>query len=365
MRRKRRPRVSVWALAEVCGDDGSHTLQPLCERGRLVFKTDRALLQKLFACPNSGGKLVRLSLQRLSTPGAFAQLDAGLGFAAWHQNRVLRSWDIWDESAAKPSAVKAQASCDNKGAVPAKSSDLLDGLRGGFLATLKGLEPSHSNTGQERHRGVVTVLPVPDLHQVENSSSSGSDCDGGALGLDRLVLEDLAVKAADAEEIAKGEVGGSGALSSSRGASASGSAAPSHSSSSLAPQPQPVVPPPAAPAEARPSGRQRRAHAWGVWSVAPVMSHGHHIGWGATCGKHFNDGEVTVCKRQLVLGDMTESECRRRLKAWLLAGVDIPPGPTARFRHFEIMPRMIDPLPSEASLDKSAGMLAARQASAS
>eukprot|EP00969_Alexandrium_andersonii_P347495 15364053-Alexandrium_andersonii.AAC.1 len=48
---------------------------------------------------------------------------------------------------------------------------------------------------------------------------------------------------------------------------------------------------------------------------------------------------------------LSSDECRRRMKAWLLEGQAIPPGPAARQLHMDIMPRLINPLPDEGTMD--------------
>ena len=86
------------------------------------------------------------------------------------------------------------------------------------------------------------------------------------------------------------------------------------------------------------------------------------VGYGVTCGCHLNkyDSPNTECKRQLFLGKepMTETECRARLKAWLLLGADIPMGPDSREQHMQIMPRGISPLEEEAVYDRRAAAFA-------
>ena len=87
-----------------------------------------------------------------------------------------------------------------------------------------------------------------------------------------------------------------------------------------------------------------------------MFSHGSQIGWGATCGKHANEGESkSACKRQLTYGarrPLSDSECRVRLKTWLLAGVPIEEGPYARELHFAVPVRDAPgPFKEEAELD--------------
>lgn len=76
-----------------------------------------------------------------------------------------------------------------------------------------------------------------------------------------------------------------------------------------------------------------RATPWGApdfdFKLAAVYSKGVQIGWGATCALHTNADDVPgvspACKKQLVYGaeGLSDSECRVRLKLWLLAGLSI------------------------------------------
>ncbi len=81
------------------------------------------------------------------------------------------------------------------------------------------------------------------------------------------------------------------------------------------------------------------------------------------CGVHTNadDAPKTQCKRQLFFGDvntMSAEECRCRLKAWLLRGLDVNASdPVGREKHMQVMPRLISPLPSEEELDRAAAAL--------
>lgn len=103
-------------------------------------------------------------------------------------------------------------------------------------------------------------------------------------------------------------------------------------------------------------------YSWGPFEVAPIMRSGNHIGWGATCGQHYNDGdsEQTQCKIQLTFGaaQMGDSECRVRVKQWCLNGTAIEPGPTSRSQHLAMKPRRLElSSASEAELDRQAAAL--------
>ena len=98
--------------------------------------------------------------------------------------------------------------------------------------------------------------------------------------------------------------------------------------------------------------RQARGGGWGPFAVAPVFRNGVHVAWGATCGRHHNARDRTVCKRQLAMGLLSDAECRARLKRWLLLGLDIPAGELSRTRHMEACSlRHLDPGGDEAQLD--------------
>lgn len=111
--------------------------------------------------------------------------------------------------------------------------------------------------------------------------------------------------------------------------------------------------------DARRHARQER---WAntPWSLAPVFSGGEQIGWGASCGRHANaGGTYRDCKRQLAYGlrnPLADSECRCKLKSWLLKGAEIGPGPNAKDLHFAYVPRHM-PLEDEAVLDARAAAL--------
>ncbi len=109
-----------------------------------------------------------------------------------------------------------------------------------------------------------------------------------------------------------------------------------------------------------------RSEPWGIWTIAEIVTKHVHTGYGVTCGQHHDEGLAAQCKRQLAFGTrrpLSPSETRRRLKAWLLAGVDIASDHLAgKTAHFVILPRDIDPLPSEADLDAQAAVVAAAYA---
>ena len=94
-------------------------------------------------------------------------------------------------------------------------------------------------------------------------------------------------------------------------------------------QPSFEVPPTAAAARLPMPRRQRRGIPWGPFEIAPLVSGNRQQGWGATCGRHRDsvDPLDRQCKKHFVYGKrepLTDEQCRRRLKKWLLRGLHIP-----------------------------------------
>ena len=113
------------------------------------------------------------------------------------------------------------------------------------------------------------------------------------------------------------------------------------------PPPEPIggndpgnVEPPPKPIEGEDRGPTRRLRGprqfvqepFGQFSLAPVTRYidGQRIqiGWGANCGKHHNhdDGPGDRCQKQITYGkdgpnQLTDQECKRLAKAWLMLGV--------------------------------------------
>jgi hypothetical protein len=116
---------------------------------------------------------------------------------------------------------------------------------------------------------------------------------------------------------------------------------------------------------ANPPGKKRdpKSQPWGIWSIAPVEKHGICIGFGVVCGLHCDsDNPDAVCKRQLQLGTrmpMPQSECRIRLKSWLIAGYKIGQGRMSKSEHFAIKPRNLELVP-ESDLDAQAAAILAK-----
>lgn len=107
-----------------------------------------------------------------------------------------------------------------------------------------------------------------------------------------------------------------------------GGAASSSSDGAIPPPlPPPAVPPP--PPDAMPAAgrakRGRRGEPWGPFMIASVWSQGRQIGWGATCGLHFNPEDAATspaCKKQITYGEqqLADDVCILKLKRWLHLG---------------------------------------------
>ena len=69
--------------------------------------------------------------------------------------------------------------------------------------------------------------------------------------------------------------------------------------------------------------RQRRGAQWGPFNLAPIYTDGVKTGYGAICGLHSNadDAPNIYCRKALTIGELSDEECRVRLKRWLLAGL--------------------------------------------
>ena len=69
--------------------------------------------------------------------------------------------------------------------------------------------------------------------------------------------------------------------------------------------------------------RQRRGAQWGPFNLAPIYTDGVKTGYGAICGLHSNadDAPNVYCRKALTIGELSDEECRVRLKRWLLAGL--------------------------------------------
>ena len=115
------------------------------------------------------------------------------------------------------------------------------------------------------------------------------------------------------------------------------------------------------PLRQRQSGpRFHRRQAWGPWSIAPVFWHNPtevQIGWMASCHEHCNisDDVRSKCVRQVHYGTgpnrLSDAECRRLAKCWLLLGRDIPVGDHSHTAHLKINLRRDAPAWTEEELD--------------
>ena len=80
-----------------------------------------------------------------------------------------------------------------------------------------------------------------------------------------------------------------------------------------------------------------RAYKWGPFLLSELHPGGVFKGWGATCGRHEDEGSTLRCKVSLNTGDkLSSDEAQLRLKRWLIAGLTC--GGT-RVDHMAIRPR--------------------------
>jgi hypothetical protein len=270
-------------------------------------------------------------------------------------------------------------------------------LRAGFLSMMKGgFVPEGTDKKNGGNSKLIAVPPKPQKGDllVEAAEEEDDDDVAKSTDMDNVILDAVRYKqqpvradvsndgiaASSSPSSSSGPLGlaaaastgsassastgsaSSGPLGLAVGAStscASSSAGPSHIPSSLAGHP-----------DDRRSSRRKvqpvacrgdRSTPWGIWAIAEVVRNGTLIGWGATCGQHRDqdEGNKIQCKRQLMLSGLSSDDCRRMLKAWLLAGHRLP-GDHAKGRtaHMDIKPRGINPLPSEAELDEAADRIA-------
>ena len=69
--------------------------------------------------------------------------------------------------------------------------------------------------------------------------------------------------------------------------------------------------------------RHKRAEAWGPWSISPIYEHDVHVGFGPNCHKHKDCPHQLDCSRSIRMGKknrLSEAECIRRCKEWLVIG---------------------------------------------
>lgn len=103
---------------------------------------------------------------------------------------------------------------------------------------------------------------------------------------------------------------------------------------------------------------------WGVFQVAPIVAGGIMTGYGATCGRHTDPGDIphVKCKIQLSFGKdgrFSEQEARQRVKRWCLLGfdADMEDHVDRRTHHLSMKPRRLVLDMTEADMDNLAGAL--------
>lgn len=329
--------------------------------GRLHFATSGAVLRQFFLQQGDGFALVSLHAALLvSSVAVGCDKDAIGESIVWMNLAEESEVEFWNITSPPPP--KRAKTADVAEQPPMSALQAM--LRQGFLAVSgkrsAGGPKKSPPTDVVRVQGPApppepAPAPAPALPMVEESvtaSGTGTDEDD----VEELAREQAALQAAIAA--APGSRRPRSAPIAPQAAERGAANVAVASSSSAPPAPK-VAPAPKAP-PAEPRGRHERSVAWGPWCIAPVYARDVLVGWGATCGKHENSHDSAVCKRQLLLGKrnaMPEVECRSRLKAWLLAGVDIAPGPSSRHEHMFIKPRDIEPVLPEEELDFQASVL--------
>lgn len=126
-------------------------------------------------------------------------------------------------------------------------------------------------------------------------------------------------------------------IASSSSALPSGQSAPAAAASEALAEATPTAA--CVPVGARAGPREERQMSWGEFSVAPlhrrIDGQKVHIGWGANCWKHTDQGDSgsTRCQKQVTCAPNSSQaeldEARRLAKVWLLMGRDVPSDATS------------------------------------
>ena len=102
-----------------------------------------------------------------------------------------------------------------------------------------------------------------------------------------------------------------------------------------------------------PVARDVQGEPWGPFSLARIKRGGEIVGWGCSCNRHRNEGDVNVtCQKQFTYGTgakrrvYTVAEIISKLKYWLLLGYGVDhTNPDARTQHRNINPADLAVLP--------------------
>ena len=396
IRLKRPSQVVALAMQSEGGHDGHHRLR-LSVTDDDPPKLCPMVSSEFIASALSGDfgiEVLKMSFMRVEWqvrfPGRCELLEVG-------DSETLLGGDLVGDVAGAPAGAKVAAA-----AAVGKDDDHAGTIAAGF-ACLPGLGSREQSGGAKRAplKQVSVAKEAEDLVD-EGTASSGSSSvspDGydshGAppkpkqshkkpvLSVEKFaVVGDVAEKPADVathiddEGIPDGLlvdhiVGGSSSSTSKGGGSSSSGLAPADGGQPAPPangdQPAPSADgghsaPPAGggPPVALAGGRGSRRIAWGPFSYSSVMDNkaGRQIGWGASCGRHFNpeDGARACCKKMITYGkeNLSDEFCILQLKRWIYSGIQMTPeqlGAAPRTFHVSrIDARTVDG-PSEAWLD--------------
>ncbi len=342
-KRLARPQVALYLVCEVGGGDPLK-LQVALEAAKTanVLSTG-ALVKELFRGHEGAERpLVRsLSVARHVVEDRRAEvLVVG--------EEQLTDLIVPDGPAAAPepaaAAPEAPAAAARAGTVIGHWSRIMD-------AFLQGLALSFNASMQGRDapadcEGLVpaTLGPIAralEQHFLEGESGSSTDAESEDTVPE---AESVVLSGGRAKRALPPLVVGSAAAS-SQPASAGGEAV---AEAPVAPA-VPVAPAPAEPAaEAlQHHPRERRSEDWHGFSLAPVYRRTQEgkvqIGWGANCHCHVNatDGpNAPKCQKQITYGtgssEISDAECQRLAKCWLVLGMGLPMTDTCRSDHVGI-----------------------------
>ncbi len=325
LKRERDPKISVFAMAQLSGDE----LELSQADGFFDFRTSAMLCKELFAA----GELDCVSLARLDLQGIAGSLLRA---------RLLEVADAEDIFTTRPvPPVRG-------GAAPEPDAEPLDRRAAAFEAGLVALQ--HVSLGG-RQRTARAGRSIMEARLDEESDGAGDDVrrDDEDLLAEFMPAPGLAAAPGAAAASAAVAPGTAAGKNPSATAALSAVLAPSAAVAPPAPVPVDAPRPPVPGAAARPPRRARRI-LWGdelgtPFALAEIVSGGEiSTGYGATCHLHQDDGDPAhrTCKKTLAYGreHLSTEECQVRLKRWLLAGLRIPPGPSARTQHLAIDARV-------------------------
>ena len=99
-----------------------------------------------------------------------------------------------------------------------------------------------------------------------------------------------------------------------------------------------------------------RSYSWGGFAMAEIWHAGLQIGWGVTCNRHESVAGHTPCKKQITYGKrnpLSDDECKRALKTWILVGFTIDDAAGSRAAHVRVDPRRTVLYETDIELDQA------------